>query len=307
MNSNILKEYCEKNLNLDLVRICEVDYYEDLKKYLTKRYDENHITGMEEMDIEKRVNPKLIMENAKSIIVIAFPYYIGEFENSNLSKYCLGEDYHLVTKKLMQNICDYLSENIELNCDGEKFESKYFADTGVLNERYLATISGIGYVGINNNIITDKYGSYVFLGYIVNNFEFEKDEPLNKTCCKCLKCVQSCPPNALLGNFEMNPKKCLSYLTQTKDELSEKEKSLIKENKNVFGCDICQDVCPHNRNIEKSNISNFYDNIIEVLDIDEIRNMTNKEFKKEFREKAFNWRGKKIILRNLEIINEERK
>ena len=90
-------------------------------------------------------------------------------------------------------------------------------------DRYLAYLSGIGYFGINNNIITDKYGSYIFIAYVVNNYEFEPDKPSEISCLKCNKCVKYSPGNAILGNFEIDPRKCLSYITQKKEELSESE------------------------------------------------------------------------------------
>ena len=88
----------------------------------------------------------------------------------------------------------------------------------------------------------------------MNNYEFTPDEPLPKTCIKCMKCVKYCPGNALLGNYDMNPKRCLSYITQKKEELTEEEIFLLKKEKKVFGCDICQDVCPHNKNIPITDI-----------------------------------------------------
>ena len=254
---------------------------------------------MEEPDIEKRINPRLIMDDAKSIIVCAFPYYIGKLEDSNLSKYCYGKDYHIVVKDVLQEVCEEIKKDIS------DFKYKVFADNGPLVDRYLAYLSGIGYYGINNNIITDKYGSYVFIGYIVNNFEFEIDKPLDKTCCKCNKCVKYCPGNALEGNYKMDPKKCLSYLTQKKEELSKDEKEKIKNNKMVFGCDICQDICPHNKNIEKTSIEDFKISLLGKLDEEEIEEISNKEFKRRYGNRAFSWRGRKIIKRNMDIILEK--
>ena len=298
MNNEKLKVFC-RNIGLKCVGIAGVGPYDDLEKIIKRKLSNGHFTGMEEEVIEKRVNPKLIMENAKSIIVCAFPYYTGECEDSNLSKYCYGKDYHLVIKNYLQKICDFLSEEVD------NFEYKYFVDNGPLVDRYLAYLSGIGYFGINNNIITDEYGSYVFIGYIVNNYEFHVDEPLPKTCIKCNKCVKYCPGNAILGNYELNPKRCLSYITQKKGEFSEEEKSLIRDNEKVFGCDICQDVCPHNKRIPKTEINEFIDNQITKLDYEEINSISNKEFKRRYGDRAFSWRGKNIIKRNMEIILEK--
>ena len=141
----------------------------------------------------------------------------------------------------------------------------------------------------------------------MNNYEFHADEPLPKTCIKCNKCVKYCPGNAILGNYELNPKRCLSYITQKKEELSEEERNLLKDNKKIFGCDICQDICPHNNNIQKTNIIEFIDNQITNLNYEEINNISNKEFKRRYGDRAFSWRGKKIIQRNMEIILKEPK
>ena len=295
MKKEELKDFC-KSIGLDCVGIAGVDCYNDLEKVIKHRLLNGYVTGMEEPVIEKRINPKETMENVKSIIVCAFPYYIGNFKESNLSKYCYGEDYHIVAKDMLQQICNYMSSKID------NFEYKIFADNGPLVDRYLAYLSGIGYFGINNNIITDKYGSYVFIGYILSNYEFKKDKPLEKTCIKCGKCVKYCPGNALLGNYEINPKRCLSYITQKKGELEEEEEKVLRENRKVFGCDICQDVCPHNKNIPITNIERFKDDIILKLDNKEIDEISNKEFKRRYGNRAFSWRGKNIIKRNIDII-----
>ena len=298
MKKEELKDFC-KSIGIDCVGIAGVGPYYDFEKIIKQRLFNGYTTGMEEPIIEMRVNPKETMENVKSIIVCAFPYYIGEFKESNISKYCYGEDYHIVVKEMLQQICDYLSMNIE------NFEYKVFADNGPLVDRYLAYISGIGYFGINNNIITDKFGSYVFIGYIMTNYEFTPDSPLDKTCIKCGKCVKYCPGNALLGNYEMNPKRCLSYITQKKGDLEIEEEAILKKHKKVFGCDICQEVCPHNKNIMTTNIDRFKNDIITKIDKDEIDNISNKEFKRRYGNRAFSWRGKNIIKRNLDLVYKE--
>jgi epoxyqueuosine reductase len=298
MNKNELKEFCA-SLGLKCVGIASVEIDKNLERVVKRRLSNGYVTGMEENVIEKRMNPKYTMENAESIIVCAFPYYIGEKENSNLSKYCYGKDYHIVAKNSLQKICDFLQSNIK------GFEYKIFVDNGPLVDRDLAYKAGIGYFGINNNIITDEYGSYVFIGYIINNYAFHPDEPLPKTCIKCGKCVEYCPGNALLGNFEMNPKRCLSYLTQKKEELCDEEIKILTSGNSIFGCDICQDVCPHNKNISKTDIADFMDDIIYRLDYEEISDISNKEFKRRYGDRAFSWRGKNIIKRNLELLKEK--
>ena len=300
MKKEELKDFC-KSIGIDCVGIAGVGPYYDLEKIIKQRLFNGYTTGMEEPIIEKRVNPKETMENVKSIIVCAFPYYIGNFNESNLSKYCYGEDYHIVVKDMLQQICNHLLDNID------NFEYKIFADNGPLVDRYLAYLSGIGYFGINNNIITDKYGSYIFIAYVVNNYEFEPDKPSEKSCLKCNKCVKYCPGNAILGNFEIDPRKCLSYITQKKEELSESEIQLLKENGKVFGCDICQDVCPHNKDIQTTKICEFNNELITKINQEEIDEISNKEFKRRYKNRAFSWRGRKIIKRNLDIISDKNK
>ena len=286
------------NKGIDTVGIANVGPYDELKKILEDKVSKNLITGMEEPDIEKRINPKLIMEDASSIIVCAIPYYTGKEYESNISRYCYGLDYHLVIKEKLNEICE------EIKSKDDKFKYEIFTDNGPLVDRYLEYLAGIGYYGINNNIITDKYGSYVFIGYIVNNYNLEVDESNDKTCLGCNKCVKYCPGNALEGNYQMDPKKCISYITQKKEELTDEEKEKMKKNKSLFGCDICQVVCPHNKDIEISKFKEFTNNLITNLNEEEINSISNKEFKRRYKERAFSWRGRNIIKRNMDIINE---
>lgn len=295
MDKNKLKEFC-KSIGINCVGIAGIGPYYDLENIIKDRTKKDFITGMEEPSVDKRINPRVTMENAESIIVCAFPYFVEDVVDSNLSKYCYGKDYHIVVKEKLQQIADYIDS------ETEGFQYMIFADNGPLVDRYLASISGIGYYGINNNIITDEYGSFVFIGYIINNYYFEPDKKSEKSCVKCGKCITSCPGKAILGDFEMNPKKCLSYVTQKKEDLSEDEKIALKNNKKIFGCDICQDVCPHNISISKTNIKEFKEELIYNLKEEEINNISNKEFRRRYKEKAFSWRGKKIIQRNIEIL-----
>ena len=298
MNKQQLKEFCNE-IGIELVGIAGVNRYQELERIIKRRIENGHITGMEEPSIDKRVNPLETMDNAKSIIVCAFPYYTENIDKSNISKYCYGEDYHIVIKRYLNKIGEYLSEQID------EFEFKSYTDNGPLVDRYLAYISGIGYFGLNNNIITDKYGSYVFIGYMITNYEFKPDEPSVKTCIKCGKCVNYCPGNALLGSYEMNPKRCVSYMTQKKEDLTEEEKEILINQDKVFGCDICQDVCPHNLNIDKTKIIEFKENLMYNINEDDLNGLSNKEFKRMYGNKAFSWRGKKIIQRNISLIKKK--
>ncbi|MEJ8554112.1 tRNA epoxyqueuosine(34) reductase QueG [Tepidibacter sp. Z1-5] len=297
MKQNI-KRYC-KNLNIDYVGIAGIGSYYELETILKNKTDKGHYTGLEEKNIQKRINPRLTMENVESVIVCLFPYFSGNVENTNISKYTHSLDYHILVKEKLEQLAMIIKKDIA------EFEYKIFVDNGPLVDRYLAQISGLGYFGINNNIINDEYGSYVFIGYIMTNIKLEEDDKLDKTCINCGECIRKCPGGALLGNFEMNPKKCLSFITQKKEELTNEEKTLFENNLTVFGCDICQDVCPHNKKINTTKIDEFTKNLMYNIDYEEIKIISNKEFKRRYRDRAFSWRGRKVILRNLEIINKK--
>lgn len=293
-----IKKYC-KNLKIDYAGIAGIGPYYELEKILKNKIDKGEYTGLEEKDIQKRINPRLTMENVESVIVCLFPYFSGNVENTNISKYTYATDYHILVREKLEQLSKMMKNDIN------EFEYKIFVDNGPLVDRYLAQISGLGYFGINNNIINDEYGSYVFIGYMMTNIKLEADNSLDKTCIKCGQCIEKCPGGALLGNFEMDPNKCLSFITQKKEELTQEEKELLKNNPNIFGCDICQTICPHNKKINITNIDEFAGNLMYKIDYDEISAISNKEFKRRYRNRAFSWRGRKIILRNLEIINKK--
>ncbi|WHH61542.1 tRNA epoxyqueuosine(34) reductase QueG [Petroclostridium sp. X23] len=293
-----LKEFC-KDIGIEAVGIAPPGPYHDLEAILTQRIGKGYYTGMEEKDLEKRISPCLTMENVQSVIVCLFPYLTDAVENSNISKYTYSIDYHLIIQEKLQKIGEFLKGQIK------GFEYLAFVDNGPLVDRYLAYMAGLGYFGLNNSIITEKYGSYVFIGYILNNYLFEFDRPLDKQCAQCEECLKRCPGNALLGNYQMDPTRCASYITQKKEDLSKEEIKILKRSGKIFGCDICQQVCPHNKHAEKTNLKEFGQDTVYNISKEDVESYSNKGFKKRYGNRAFSWRGKKIILRNLNVINEK--
>lgn len=290
-----LKEFCN-SIDIEYIGIAPTGPYEELGKRWRERLDKGHVTGFEEKDLEKRINPKLTMENAESVIVCLFPYYAGNNEGANLSISSVSLDYHLIAKDKLEQIGSFLSAKIP------SFQYKAFVDNGPLADRYMAYLAGLGYFGINSHIITDKHGSYVFIGYIINNYHFEADKPQDKTCIQCGRCVERCPGCAILGNFDINPLRCRSFITQKKGELSEQETDILSKSPLVYGCDICQDVCPHNQNIAYTPIKEFKENIKRTLEYEELKKISNKEFIRRYKDRSFAWRGKAMLVRNFEII-----
>lgn len=294
-----LIEFCN-SINIEYVGIAPSGPFHDFEEIWKKQIERGYISGFEEKDMEKRIYPSLTLEDVKSIIVCLFPYYIGPKEGANLSKYSYGLDYHNIAKVKLEEIAAYLKEKIE------GFNYKCFTDTGPFSDRYLAYKAGLGFFGINSHIITDKYGSYVFIGYILNNYAFEVDVPQDRTCYQCFNCVRKCPGQCIQGDFTINPLRCKSFITQKKRDLSEEDIEIIKKHELIWGCDVCQDVCPHNRNVENTIIKEFNENLKPRLDYEEISEISNKEFMRRYKDRAFSWRGKGVLVRNYEIIHEEK-
>ena len=244
-------------------------------------------------NIEDRINPFLIMPNAKSIIVCLFPYNQAE-KDGNISIYAIGEDYHNAVLRRLEPIKAHLLEKGHM--------AECFLDTDKLPERYLAYLAGLGFIGRNSSLINEDLGSFCFIGYILTDMECEYDSPTQKTCQNCGKCVTHCPGSAI-GETKVNPYLCASYITQKKASLTDLERQIIKKSGYAWGCDICQRVCPHNNGVPHTNIPEFKENPILNLTPDMAE--SNNDFKKKFGDRAFSWRGFSVIKRNLEILKEE--
>ena len=296
-NKELIKNIGKK-LNIDKIGFTNADPLDNIKNYLQYRIDNNLISEFEERDIEKRTDPRISMPSCKSIITIALSYNV-DFKESiderfygKLSKSTWAIDYHIVLKNKMTRLMEEVSK--VLDCD-----YKVYVDTGPLVDREIAKNSGIGYYGKNCNIINHELGSFIFLGYILTDLEIEPDKPIDEQCGDCNICIKSCPTNALYEAYRLNPNRCISYLTQTKKTIDEELKK--KMGRSIYGCDICQMVCPKNRDAKKSSHEEFIPSVTHIK-LDEIFNMSNKEFKRKYGHMAFSWRGKGVIKRNGEII-----
>lgn len=283
-----IKEYCN-NLGLNLVGFTQCRGFDELRDFFTKRKESGMENEFEESNIERRVNPFSYMEDGKTIISIAFPYaYESKSDESvYFSKYTRGEDYHQVVSKYLEKICSFIN--------GIGGAAIYFVDSTGLPERYIAYKCGIGFIGKNGMIITEEYGSYVFLGEIITNLEIQSDKPTLSTCENCNLCIKACPTRSILKE-ENNPNICLSYITQKKD-IEDKWFKLF--NGRLFGCDTCQEVCPHNVDVKFSPIKEFEPKeYMEKPNIKELINIDKKYFNEKYKITSCGWRGKNIIQRN---------
>lgn len=288
-------EFC-KSINLDLVGFIKCREFSELTEFYENRKKLLIQNEFEESDISKRINPmKTYMENGKTIISIAFPYNSKENTCDNgFSIYTKGMDYHNVVHSYLSRICEFIKD-----LGGECIS---FVDSNTLPERYIAALSGIGFIGKNNMVITEKYGSYIFLGEIITDLEiFNEDKTtlkqINefKSCNECTICYNECPTKSINKNRK-NPNICLSYLTQKK-ELSDNEINLL--NGRIFGCDSCQNKCPYNEDICRSKLKEFYPlDFMKTDNYNSIINLNNKDFKESYKITSCGWRGKNTLIRN---------
>ena len=176
-------------------------------------------------------------------------------------------------------------------------------DNGPLDDRGAAFEAGLGFYGQNGMLINPDFGSYFFIGQISHDLDVEPDKPLAQTCLDCGRCERECPGRALRGG-KVDISKCLSEITQKKGELSAEEVNLIKKHKTIWGCDVCQRVCPHNRGLGTTAIPEFMEGRLQSLEHWDVEGLSNSEFKEKYGEYAFSWRGKNPLVRNLEILED---
>ena len=197
-----------------------------------------------ENNFDKRLDPTKLVEGSKSVISLLFNYYPEELQREDsykISKYAYGEDYHFVIKHKLKDIVHFITDNI-----GD-VDARVFVDSAPVLDRAWAKKSGLGWVGKNGMLINKKQGSFFFLAEIILDLELAYDNPVTDHCGTCTACVDACPTEAILPNKVVDGSKCISYFTiELKDEILPEEVT-GKFNDWMFGCDICQDVCPWNR------------------------------------------------------------
>lgn len=301
LKENLIKY--AKDISIDKIGFTSAEPFIELKNILIKHRQLGYESGLEEKDIEKRIDPKLTLKDAETIISIAVAYptkfdfsFEPEEESRGIvSQSAWGLDYHLVLEDKLSRLCDFLKEQ------EPTAEYVYMTDTGVLSDRAVAERAGIGWIGKNSLLITPEYGSYVFLGEIITNIKISEDKPIKEQCGECEICIKACPNNAIVDQKQIYSKKCLSYLTQKKNILE--EQYLEKLENRLYGCDTCQRVCPKNKGINFTHQKQFIPNpeLTRPL-LKPLLKISKKKFNKEWGSTAAGWRGKTTIQRNA-IIN----
>ena len=252
---------------------------------------------------EKRYDPRLLVEGTKSIVTVLYNYFpkqqLGDGERFKIAKYAYGADYHDVLKRKMR----MLLERIEAQT-GKLEGTRVFVDSAPVLDRAWAVRCGLGFIGKNTNLIHPKKGSFFFIGHLFLPLELEETgKPLSNHCGRCTKCLDACPTGALEAPFHIDARKCISYLT------IEYKGSLAGLNPDTFrgwmyGCDICQDVCPYNRFSLPSMEPEFQpsEKLLSMRESD-WKNLTETEFEALFKHSAVQRAGFEGLKRNIEFIS----
>tara|TARA_B100002052_G_scaffold81137_2_gene74363 strand:+ start:2402 stop:3334 length:933 start_codon:yes stop_codon:yes gene_type:complete len=282
--TDLIKQKC-LDVGFSKSGIAPVQYYQEDKIHLEKWIDNGYHASMNWMknNIEKRTNISNYYQDSKSVISVAINYFTGnsteEYTAPFISNYALGKDYHIIIKSKLKILLEEI-QKIDKDIVGY-----YCVDTSPIMEKAWAQRAGIGWIGKHTNLITREFGSWVFLGELIINKELSYDSPFSTDLCgTCNLCIDECPTDAIVEPYNLDSNKCISYVTiEHKGDFE--EKNMIDLNDWIFGCDICQEVCPWNIKFsEFSNEKDFFDRYsLKEKDYKFWENLTEEEFRKIFK------------------------
>jgi epoxyqueuosine reductase len=259
-------------------------------------YMENHF--------DMRLDPRLLVPGAKSVVSLIYNYFPTQqqrLDTFKISKYAYGHDYHFVLKEKLKHFLEQIQIQIGA------VDGRVFVDSAPVMDKAWAKKSGLGWIGKNSNLIHPKKGSFFFIAELIIDLELTPDGPIRDYCGTCTKCIDACPTDAIVKPYVVDGSKCISYLTiELKDELIPKEFSK-KMNDWVFGCDICQDVCPWNRFSTPHSEPLFQANEkLLSLNKDDWKDLTEEVFNELFKKSAVKRTKKSGLMRNIEFLREEK-
>jgi len=258
------------------------------------QYMENHY--------DKRLDPRILVDDAKSVVSLLLNYYPEEQQNDldapKLSKYAYGKDYHFIIKDKLKEFFQFIQDEI-----GE-VGGRFFVDSAPVMDKAWAKKSGLGWMGKNANLIHPKHGSFFFIAELVLDLELDADGPMKDYCGTCTKCIDACPTDAIVEPYLVDGSKCISYLTiELKDEILPSEFHGKMESW-MFGCDICQDVCPWNRfsTPHKEPWFNPHESLLKMSKAD-WEDLTEEVFAELFRKSAVKRTKYTGISRNIKFLS----
>lgn len=287
-------------LGIDKIGFASADPFLELKERLREQQEKGFASGFEESDIELRSHPEKLMPAVKTIIAIAiaYPAKLTDPPKSEPGNYrgifcraSWGTDYHLVLRQKLDDLSTYLHSLVP------NATIQSMVDTGALSDRAAAQRAGIGWSGKNTAIITEEFGSWVYLGEMLVDVYLPPDEPVEDGCGDCTLCMTACPTGALVEPGRLDSQSCIAYLTQTKTMIPEKYRDKIGNR--LYGCDTCQTVCPKNKKRYFDHQQAFHPDVEKVKPLlKPILKLSNRQFKEQFGEMSGSWRGKNPIQRN---------
>lgn len=289
-----------REINIDLIGFASAEPFYELKERLETQKKLGYESGFEEKDVLKRCYPEYTLKDAQSIISIALAYPSrmknpprsepGQYRGM-MARVAWGEDYHRILQNKLNQLEAFIKEQIpDAKC-------VTMVDTGVLSDRAVAERAGLGWIGKNTSLITEQFGSWVYLGEMITNIPFSPDIPVPDGCGECRKCIDFCPTGALVKGGQLNAKRCLAYLTQVKETLPEEFQ--IAMGNRLYGCDTCQQVCPKNKGKNSTHHQEFLpDGELAKPLLHSLLTIGKKEFATKFGKSSAAWRGKKPIQRN---------
>lgn len=293
------------DLGADTVGIAQATPVEAREKFLNW-LDRNRAGDMEYLHKyqNERFDPGQLMPGAKSIIVMGFNYYDDDllpFGKYKVARYARRKDYHVILRKIIKQLRSRLKE---INPD---LKGKICVDTAPFMEKYWARMAGLGWQGKNTILVSREFGSWLFLGgLIINDIADNYDEPVADHCGRCTRCLDACPTGAITKPYHIDATKCISYWTIESEQENIKSEIAKKIENQIFGCDICLDVCPFNKfqkTIEKEILKPQKN--IALIESGEFAAISENKFNRLFKNTPLSRTGQKNLCRNLSAINSK--
>lgn len=291
-----------KRLGFDYCGISKAEFLEEEAPRLEKWLNNNMHGQMSYMQnyFDKRLDPRLLVPGAKSVISLLLNYYPSEKQNDEaapkISKYAYGMDYHLVIKEKLNQLLEFIKSTI-----GE-VDGRAFVDSAPVLDKAWAKKGGLGWIGKHSNLINKESGSFYFIAELIVDLELEYDGAVKDYCGTCTRCIDACPTDAIVAPYVVDGSKCISYYTiELKENIPNDVKG--KFDNWMFGCDVCQDVCPWNRFSKPHKEPQFKANseLLNMSKNDWIE-LTEETFKRVFKNSAVKRTKFKGLKRNIEFI-----
>ena len=283
----LVKE-CALECGFDLARIAGADEFAAEREIALARIREGLMDGLAwytESRVCRGTRPRELLPEARSIICLASNYFTRDPDDAaeapgatgKIARYARGRDYHRVMKRRMRDYVQVLTARL-----GHSVKARWYVDDGPMLDRAAAARAGLGWFGKNTNILTGGLGSWVFLGQVITDLALEPDAPLRKTCGSCVRCIDACPTGAIVAPYVIDNARCISYLTIEHRGPIPRELRPLMLNW-VFGCDICQEVCPVNRKARPTAEPGFAAPGLSRADLVELLELTDAAFRERFR------------------------